>query len=185
MDNRFPDTAQRRSALDKDTANLFRCFSIRKLLRIHKFFHVRWISEAMRFPVIGFALSLALSYGQLIVLPTNLEFVKDNDLRRIYDTIRRLEYDFFVLKEQVVAAGKEGIERGLLNLQQNIDRIAGVMNGNVQPMATSFLTSTPSTGSFSDGDSTQQRIPPVVIKNSVPTRYSFLSVDRASHKLPK
>uniref|UniRef100_A0A914ZQF9 Uncharacterized protein n=1 Tax=Parascaris univalens TaxID=6257 RepID=A0A914ZQF9_PARUN len=44
---------------------------------------------AMRFPVIGFALSLALSYGQLIVLPTNLEFVKDNDLRRIYDTIRR------------------------------------------------------------------------------------------------
>lgn len=44
----------------------------------------------------------------------------------------RLEYDFFVLKEQVVAAGKEGIERGLLNLQQNIDRIAGVMNGNVR-----------------------------------------------------
>uniref|UniRef100_A0A9J2P1M4 Uncharacterized protein n=1 Tax=Ascaris lumbricoides TaxID=6252 RepID=A0A9J2P1M4_ASCLU len=131
--------------------------------------------EAMRFPVVGFALPLALSYGQLIVLPTNLEFVKESDLRRIYDTIRRLEYDFFVLKEQVVAAGKEGIERGLLNLQQNIDRIAGVMNGNVQPMATSFLTSTPPAAPSSGGGSTQQRIPPVVIKNSVPTRYSLRS----------
>ncbi|VDM23724.1 unnamed protein product [Toxocara canis] len=126
-------------------------------------------------------LSLTLSYGQLIVLPTNLEFIKQSDLKLIFNSIKRLQDDYFTLQKQIFATGRDGFERLLTNLKQNIERVTAISmdqrGGLLNKMLGTEKSSTSSEvfRSSSGKDSSRQWAPPIVIKNNVPTRHTFHS----------
>ncbi|KHN87734.1 hypothetical protein Tcan_12211 [Toxocara canis] len=103
------------------------------------------------------------------------------NLLAFVDAELRLQDDYFTLQKQIFATGRDGFERLLTNLKQNIERVTAISmdqrGGLLNKMLGTEKSSTSSEvfRSSSGKDSSRQWAPPIVIKNNVPTRHTFHS----------
>ncbi|VDK17298.1 unnamed protein product [Anisakis simplex] len=123
--------------------------------------------ELQRIIAIGLLPLIVYSNGQLIVLPTNLEFFRTTDLLSIADTMHRIKDDFISLGQQLFSTGKEGLHRIVENVQHNFARLAH------SSVHTSNAFSDRATVAYANTSYQTSPEPPFVAKNNRSAKYTF------------